>query len=407
MLPMYIFNPEHDLCLANGDIHFVPPESALAFGRDCASLVKFMQGLDKEVDADMEAGKNTWSGENCMGSRSMGSHAVEDIAQVNDIAQVKKIVPWGWNSVLRNRLVKQGYSSDLLPTIGQIAQITELSHRSVALEALEYVNGVLDKSCSNVNMRQEIVAQSDYRIAAKSVEEVEVVLERCRNVVLKAPLSGSGKGIRFVSGSLSHSDAGWCRNLIARHGYVVVEQRVLPVLEFAMLFRSCAADRAGDVSGVQFLGYSLFYTQNGAYRGNILASNEFIEKQISRYIPAPLLEKSRLAIMEFLKEKIADKYEGFIGVDQFVYTNFNRLNTDSTEYLQSGVVVDADAGIYRFNPVVEINLRMTMGLVARNIYDRFSNEYNLQDGSHIFEICRNVPKIGKYTYKIDKTFLNL
>lgn len=370
---MYIFNPEHDLCLANGDIHFVPPESALAFGRDCASLVKFMQGLDKEADADVGIDKNRWGGE--------------------DIAGVKKIVPWGWNSVLLNRLVKQGYSSDLLPTIGQIAQITELSHRSVALEALGYVNRALGKSCGDVNMQQEIVAPADYRIAAKSVEAAEIFLERCGNVVLKAPLSGSGKGIRFVSGSLSHSDAGWCRNLIARHGYVVVEKRVRPVLEFAMLFRSCAANSVGEVSGVQFFGYSLFYTQNGAYRGNILASNEFIEKQISRYVPAVLLEKSRLAIMEFLKERIAGKYDGFIGVDQFVYTDFNRLNTD----------VDADAGIYRFNPVVEINLRMTMGLVARNIYDRFSNEYNLQEGSHVFEICRNVPEIGRYTYKIDKT----
>lgn len=370
---MYIFNPEHDLCLANGDIHFVPPESALAFGRDCASLVKFMQGLDKEADADVGIDKNRWGGE--------------------DIAGVKKIVPWGWNSVLLNRLVKQGYSSDLLPTIGQIAQITELSHRSVALEALGYVNRALGKSCGDVNMQQEIVAPADYRIAAKSVEAAEIFLERCGNVVLKAPLSGSGKGIRFVSGSLSHSDAGWCRNLIARHGYVVVEKRVRPVLEFAMLFRSCAANSVGEVSGVQFFGYSLFYTQNGAYRGNILASNEFIEKQISRYVPAALLEKSRLAIMEFLKERIAGKYDGFIGVDQFVYTDFNRLNTD----------VDADAGIYRFNPVVEINLRMTMGLVARNIYDRFSNEYNLQEGSHVFEICRNVPEIGRYTYKIDKT----
>ena len=40
---MNIFNPEHDLCLANGDPNFVPPESALKFGRDCAGLTSLIE----------------------------------------------------------------------------------------------------------------------------------------------------------------------------------------------------------------------------------------------------------------------------------------------------------------------------------------------------------------------------
>lgn len=359
---MYIFNPEHDLCLANGDIHFVPPESALAFGRDCASIIRFMRGLD--ADADVNCSVDTCNG-------------------MNSVGQVKKIVPWGWNSVLKERLLKEGYSSELLPTELQIAQITELSHRSVALEALEYVNNAVCES----------VTPANYRIAAKSLEEVTAFLEKVQNVVLKAPLSGSGKGIRFVSKELSHSDAGWCRNLIAKHGYVVVEQRFAPVMEFAMLFRSVKVENNlenGEKQAVEFIGYSLFYTQNGAYRGNILASNEFIESQITQYIPVDLLHKSRLAIMDFIEKRIAGKYEGFIGVDQFVCRDF----VDS-HYIES-------SSRYCFNPVVEINLRMTMGLVARNIYDSFAIEYGLDEGSHIFEICRNEPERGRYSYKIEQ-----
>ena len=82
---MYIFNPEHDLCLANGDIHFVPPESALAFGRDCASIVKFMQGLNDEA----------------------------------------AIVPWGWNSVLCDRLIKAGADKNVLPSEQQLKDIKD------------------------------------------------------------------------------------------------------------------------------------------------------------------------------------------------------------------------------------------------------------------------------------------
>ena len=107
---VYIFNPEHDLCLANGDIHFVPPESALAFGRDCASITRFMHGLCAVDGSDFG-----------------------------------RIVPWGWDFVLKNRLLKEGVDAGLLPTDKQIQQITIPSHRRVALQALEYLNN------SNIN----------------------------------------------------------------------------------------------------------------------------------------------------------------------------------------------------------------------------------------------------------------
>ena len=53
-----------------------------------------------------------------------------------------------------------------------------------------------------------------------------------------------------------------------------------------------------------------------------------------------------------------------------------------------------------YNPVVEINLRMTMGLLAHNIYFMFGNE-KLKDGTHYFEIVRE-PQDGRmaYSYKI-------
>ena len=331
---MYIFNPEHDLCLANGDIHFVPPQSALDFGRDCASLAQFMRGLDLQADYD-------------------------------DPVPIK-IVPWGWNSVLRDRLLKEGYSPQLMPSDDTLAAIRELSDRRVALKALEYLN----------KKRESIFTEPGYRIAAQSLGEVKEFLEREKNVVLKAPLSGSGKGIRFVANTLSHSDEGWCSNLIKRHGCVVVERRFSPVLEFAMLFKCTGPDEGGRVL---FVGYSLFYTQNGMYKGNILASDEWIENEILKYIPRVKLALAKEFLMEFVRENIATRYEGFVGIDQFVYQPF-------------------DDRQYRYNPVVEINLRMTMGLISHNIYMLREGiqaaaaseaiQEQMKDGSHYFEIIR-------------------
>jgi hypothetical protein len=87
-------------------------------------------------------------------------------------------------------------------------------------------------------------------------------------------------------------------------------------------------------------------------------------------------------LMEFLRNNIAGRYEGYVGIDQFVHLPFEG---------------DDEIG---FNPVVEINLRMTMGLLAHNIYFMFGNE-KLKDGTHYFEIVRE-PKDGRmaYSYKI-------
>ena len=372
---MYIFNPEHDLCIANGDIHFVPPQSALAFGRDCADIIKFMYGLDSLADQDNSAGAD----QDCSADAA------------HSAAAVRKIMPWGWNSVLCNRLRKQGVPEELLPNGEKLRSITELSHRSVAHDAHEYVCASGD---SGLQQSYSRLLPSAYRIAARSLEEVEEFLAKHKNVVLKAPLSGSGKGIRFVSGALSHSDAGWCSNLIAKFGYVPVEKRCRLVLEFAMLFRckESAGGRKGaaECDAVEFVGYSLFYTQNGAYRGNVLGSNEFIKREICRFVPQDMLEQVKGRLMDFLRERVCGRYEGYVGVDQFVCSEFYGLEDRGVD----------DRRLW-FHPVVEINLRMTMGLIARNIYDRFAQEYNLSDGSKCFEICRDKIE-GKmvYSYRI-------
>jgi hypothetical protein len=326
---MYIFNPEHDLCLANGDPHFVPPESALAFGRDCAELTRWMKGLDGDADSE----------------------------------QLRKIIPWGWNYVLRKRLRKDGYPEELLPSDGEIETIARLSDRRFAVEALENIFPQCDPSSSGV------LTPPQYRIAASSVDEVMDFIAQHRNVVLKAPISGSGKGIRWATDALSHSDEGWCRNLIARHGCVVAERRLTLKKEFAMLFKVTATD-------IIFCGYSLFYTENGAYRGNVLASDKFIENQLVELVPPELLESVKVELMRYLRWRVCGRYEGFVGVDQFF---------------------SEEQG---FNPVVEINMRMTMGLLARNIYDRFGRELSLGDGTHRFEIVREKgPSGGKYSYR--------
>ena len=101
---------------------------------------------------------------------------------------------------------------------------------------------------------------------------------------------------------------------------------------------------------VRFEGYSLFVTHNGVYLSNTLMSDEAIEKHLSQWIDVQILAEYRSLLTQFILQEIAPYYKGCVGVDMFVYQK---------------------NGEFFVNPAVELNLRMTMGLLA----NRFVREY--------------------------------
>ena len=298
---IYIFNPEHDLCIANGDENFVPPRSAVGFAKENIEISKHLERPNK---------------------------------------QRRQIIPWGWNPSLKKRLINEGIDLADLPSEEELQFIRTHSRREFALDVH-----------SRLNCAASLVIGADYRIVAKSVIEIEEFVSDNGSAVLKSPLSGSGKGIRFVRERLSESDEGWCRRIIDKQGSVIVERRFEIIKECAMLFE-CHHE------GIDFIGYSLFETKNGAYSRNILASNEDIEDMIAGYISRDTLNAICEGLTSILANSLVGHYEGFLGVDQ--------------------MICQADSSV--FVPVSEINLRMTMGLIARNQYD---NSHNLARQLHV------------------------
>ena len=100
--------------------------------------------------------------------------------------------------------------------------------------------------------------------------------------------------------------------------------------------------------GIDFIGYSLFESKNGAYCRNIIASNQTIEETIAGYIPRDTLIRIREELTSILADTLVGHYEGYLGVDQMICQDDSPI----------------------FIPVSEINLRMTMGLIARNRFDQ-------------------------------------
>ena len=288
---IYIFNPEHDLCIANGDENFVPPRSAVGFAKENIDLSEYLKRPNK---------------------------------------QRLQIIPWGWNHSLKKRLINEGIDPAALPSEEELQFIRTHSRREFALDVH-----------SRLRCGDSQVIGPYYRIVATSISEIEAFISANGSAVLKSPLSGSGKGIRFVRERLSESDQGWCRKTLDKQGSVIVERRFEIIKECAMLFE-CHHE------GIDFIGYSLFESRNGAYSRNILASNKDIEDMIAGYISRDTLIAIREDLTSILADTLVGHYEGFLGVDQIICQTSSPI----------------------FIPVSEINLRMTMGLIARTQYER-------------------------------------
>lgn len=236
-----------------------------------------------------------------------------------------RIRPWGWSPALVHQLRQAGVPSSLLPSPDEIALLRMLSHRQTAVEALHAIrqDGLEDVPLAG----ESLLCQHE--------EELAKALQQWPSALMKAPWSSSGKGLMPVS---SPNAQAWAQRILRQQGGVVVERLLSRDQDFAMEFW---CDGHGSV---RYLGLSLFDTNaRGAYLGNLLASEEEKEARIASWLSPLALQRIRQWWLRYLS---TFAYEGPVGVDMM-------LCSDGT-----------------MCPCIEINWRMTMGLVALYVYER-------------------------------------
>lgn len=318
-MKLHVFNPEHDIALASNLSNFTAPHA----GRQLRADLGFLPALwARNEDAilvdcvDVAQRRYNRLRNRIQGQKPMfvGRHQLARL----DITEVD---PWGWDMALRAQLLRCGVRC--VPTEASIAEIRQLSHRHTAARLLSLLqaDGTVGEA-----------------VECCIAEEVEDLLKRWQQVVLKAPWSSSGRGVRFVS-ELTTPVVNWVKNVIITQGSVMVEPYYKKVRDFGMEFY---AHKDGHIS---YEGLSLFHTTNGAYTGSILSTECDKESMISRYIPINLLHTIREKICKHLT---LGTYVGPLGVDMMVTSH----------------------GVH---PCVEINLRRTMGHVALSLTPQDGN----------------------------------
>lgn len=321
---MNLFYPSHDIALSNGVKHFNPPVAALRLQEDLAYL--------------------------------------SDIWNQPYLNNEKRIPqPWGWDWDTR-KMIHQQYSIKMteLPSDEDLQHIRQLSSRETTLLLADALSKKIPDSIEH------------YPILLTSEEElfnyIRFQTNRGQRFVLKTPWSSSGRGLicshNLGRDGVLHPAA---TELLLRQGVTTIKKMGgimaedwidVKINDFAMLFYCSNHD-------VHFVGYSLFDNDERAggttYREGYLLSNEEIEQRISKGEDKIVAELRQIAstyciiLKELLQPFFGKPWEvGYLGIDMMTYS---RKDNDGKEQL-------------KIHPIVEINLRCTMGVVCRLWYDQ-------------------------------------
>ena len=332
---LHIFNPEHDIALAHNNPYFTAPHTGRQLRADLGFLPALWAAdgdwvLVDDVEAAHEHVRHLKNYAHKVVFVSTGDlkKFCSNASFCNDSSSSRppiSIEPWGWNVALCHQLKIVGIPSRYLPSEQTLQLIREMSGRQwAARNLIPMLPGMKEGTLSLPS-----IATSIEDLVKKYGDSTTT------RVVLKAPWSSSGRGIRYVDGILGSSLQGWIRRIISQQGCVMMEPYYdNKVKDFAVEFY------AHSDGHITYEGLSLFKTMNGAYAGNIIMTEKEKRQLISHCVSLPVLENIISAIIRIMEPHIHFIYTGPFGVDMMA--------------LQGGII----------HPCVELNLRRTMGHVA-------------------------------------------
>ena len=333
-----IFNPEHDIALASNMERFTAPHA----GRQLRSDLCYLPALwsndgDVVIVDDIDFAESAYRKLKAERKPVVEFCTMEQIAHVLSSCVPSAIDPWGLDLAIRFQLLSAGVPEYCLPSKEAVQEIRCLSNRQCTTSILEKVRSGLESDTCG-----ESIYLTDYHFFLEHLQNGE-------NVVVKAPWSSSGRGVRyFMRDERTENSLNWANNVIRLQGGIMVEPLYNKVKDFGMEFRRSADGR------VHYLGLSLFQTQNGAYTGNLLATEAVKRDIMSKYVSLGLLDE----ITARLENELSDM---FSMLPRESAMSDVRLGVDMM------IVAKENAEGFLLHPCVEINLRRTMGHVALSL----------------------------------------
>ena len=259
-------------------------------------------------------------------------------------------LPWGWSPLVVRQFREAGVPNECLPTDEEMKAYRDYASRQTAVKLLVRLRDTWPEPFQS----GELIGES--RWCESEAEVMKAVNEYGDMAMLKAPWSGSGRGVHPVKGHLTDKDTSWIRRILQRQEGVEVEPFYQRIIDFAMEFWA-------EGGQVRYEGLSLFTTTDGGvYSGNIVASDEEKMRRLSPFVSPKFLSEVREHLLQLLSTSgIPTWYSGPLGIDMMVA---KATNVKCKMVNGQCSMVNGQCSLH---PLIEINLRMTMGWVALNL----------------------------------------
>jgi hypothetical protein len=179
MATLHIFNPEHDIALAANLSNYTSPHAGRQLRHDLGWLPALWASEGYVLVENVEAAARDFA---------MVMHRPFDgFVDKHLLAKliIDHVEPWGWDLALRSFLIRYGVKA--VPTEEKIGVIRDLSHRKHAVELLRSL------TCDGT---------IGYSWQADLMVEIRQAIRNHQRVVVKAPWSSSGRGVRFINNTI-------------------------------------------------------------------------------------------------------------------------------------------------------------------------------------------------------------
>lgn len=334
MKQLFLFNPENDIALGLGLPHITPPRQAALLHKAGAMLPFWLGNINDSILIDSYdiTLANKWRNELIADIGISGPSPISQISTNENFT----LCPWGWSCDAIAQFRKFGINEITFTQLKETMPIRrELSHRRTALHFLTQWSHNIKPL--NFPLPTE----------AKSAQDITSFLNDNDNAILKSPWSSSGRGVFPISKSTLPASLPRIDGIIRNQGSIIIEPLLPKIQDFAMLFNY-------NNGFADFAGYSLFFNSTSTnYGGNFVASDETILKKLSQWIPSSEMEATRDLVANTLAKVLGNNYSGPLGIDMMV------CGKDGNTWL---------------DPCVEINLRYTMGFVAKGVFTKLGKE---------------------------------
>jgi hypothetical protein len=343
---IYYFNPTCELAIANGSFSYMPPLLLQEMEFDLSILPYVFC-----TENDFVLTENLPSS----GFLKMLANAgfkLPEFCRLADLESLPNnsfdaIYPWGWSPAahfkLKNLKEKCSETFKMSPVFNWSPGYKLLFERSASLD---FLAGILNNNPPDWFIGKEMVGKK-----VTSSKEIEVLLLKHSPLVLKAPLSSSGRGIQIIRKTqLNTPNRQWISGVLKQQNYLIAEPYLEKLMDLSFQFQVLPNSK------VNYLGHSIFETNsNGQYSGTFIRPqlNKFINEKNIPELESMIEETANLLKSALETSAYAVEHRGFLGVDALVFRSENHL---------------------MMQPCIEINSRMNMGILTMFLEGVFHRE---------------------------------